>query len=385
MKNYYEDLGLTPTATNEEIKTAYRKLSLKFHPDKNDGDKYFEELSKKINVAYETLGDKNKRKIYDDSLGYNSNNNTKASSTNSYSEPPRNNTNSNNEQELLRKLRSLTPEYLSAKSNLLDARQYYNSVAAKSVPNKFSAIRILLIIFLFIISAFGLKKARIIREILSINSKTLDSSSAKEQNNESIGEPIENVGNSVIFASFNGINDVDTSEIFAVPIVAYYQNKYLDPHACNLADGNSNPIEDCEKLKRILIPSVSSSAKLYVLDNGKKSYSIDVLDTRQFGFSDWTVYAAHIESKPKSSLITNNSKLGTNKLATINDRPTFPKRKDPEGYTLKDKLLSKVDIDGDGKPELVYECSEYEGTFYQVYSNKKGKWEKVYEGGYQGL
>lgn len=384
MKNYYEDLGLTPTATDEEIKTAYRKLSLKFHPDKNDGDKYFEELSKKINVAYETLGDKNKRKIYDDSLGYNSNPNTKSSTQNNYSEPPKYNTNSHNEQELLKKLRSLTPEYLSAKSNLLEARQYYNSVAAKSVPNKFSAIRILLIILLFIISAFGLKKSQFINGIFSGNSETLDTTNAKEQNNESIGEPIENVGNSVIFTSFNGIND-DTSEIFAVPIVAYYQNKYLDPHACNLADGKNNSIEDCEKLKRILIPSVSSSAKLYVLDNGKKSYSIDVLDTKQFGFSDWTVYAAQIESKPKSSLITNNSKLGTNKLATITDRPTLPKRKDPEGYALEDKLLSKVDIDGDGMPELVYECEEYEGTFYQVYSNKNGEWEKVFEGGYQGL
>jgi curved DNA-binding protein CbpA len=385
MKNYYEDLGLTPTATDEEIKTAYRKLSLKFHPDKNDGDKYFEELSKKINVAYETLGDKNKRKIYDDSLGYSSNPNSKSSSTNNYSEAPRNNTNSNNEQEFLRKLRSLTPEYLSAKSNVLEARQYYNSVAAKSVPNKFTAIRILLIVLLFIISAFGLKKSQFIREILSGNSETLDTSSAKEQNTESIGEPIENVGNSVLFTSFNGIHDNDTSEILAVPIVIYYQNKYIDPHACNLADGKNNTIEDCEKLKRILIPSVSSSAKLYVLDNGKKSYSIDVLETKQFGYSDWTVYAAHIESKPKSSLITNNSKLGTNKLSAITDRPTLAKRKDPEGYALEDKLLSKVDIDGDGKPELVYECGEYEGSFYQVYSNKNGTWEKVFEGGYQGL
>lgn len=384
MNNYYQDLGLSQNATEEEIKSAYRKLSLKFHPDKNDGDKYFEEWSKKINVAYETLRDKNKRKVYDESMGYSSKPNTSSTSNNSnYSNSA--NKNNSNEQEILKKLRSLTPEYLSAKSNLSDARQYYNSVAAKSVPNKFSAIRILLILLLFLISAFGFKKSQFIREILSGNSETLDTSSAKEQNNEPIGEPIENVGNSVLFTSYNGINGDDTSEIFAVPIVIYFDNQYIDPQACNLADGKQNSYKDCEKLKRILVPTVRDGSKLYVLDNGKKSHSIEVLGTKQFGFSDWTVYAAHIQTKPKSSIITSNSKLGTNKLTSLKDRPTLPKRKDPEGYVLEDKLLSKVDIDGDGKPELVYECGEYEGSFYQVYSNNNGAWEKVYEGGYQGL
>ena len=65
MKNYYHILGLSPNADLEEIKTAYRKLSKKFHPDVNNQDKYFEEMFKEIQEAYETLTDSDKRRTYD--------------------------------------------------------------------------------------------------------------------------------------------------------------------------------------------------------------------------------------------------------------------------------------------------------------------------------
>ena len=62
MKNYYEVLGITKAASQEEIKKAYRKLAHKYHPDKNGGDgKEF----KKINEAYQILSDKEKRTQYD--------------------------------------------------------------------------------------------------------------------------------------------------------------------------------------------------------------------------------------------------------------------------------------------------------------------------------
>ena len=67
MKDYYYILGIDKNATSDEIKKAYRKLGVKFHPDKNDGDNFFEERFKEINEAYETLIDFNKRKVYDDS------------------------------------------------------------------------------------------------------------------------------------------------------------------------------------------------------------------------------------------------------------------------------------------------------------------------------
>jgi DnaJ-class molecular chaperone len=63
--NLYETLGVAKTATQEEIKKAYRKLSLELHPDRNNGSDESTEKFKKISNAYETLGDEDKRKVYD--------------------------------------------------------------------------------------------------------------------------------------------------------------------------------------------------------------------------------------------------------------------------------------------------------------------------------
>jgi DnaJ-class molecular chaperone len=65
MKDYYYILGIKQNSSQEEIKKAYRKLSIKFHPDKNDGDDFFTERFKEIQEAYETLIDNTKRNSYD--------------------------------------------------------------------------------------------------------------------------------------------------------------------------------------------------------------------------------------------------------------------------------------------------------------------------------
>ena len=59
-QDYYEILGVPRTATEDEIKKAYRKLARKHHPDVNPNDKSAEEKFKKINEAYEVLSDKDK-------------------------------------------------------------------------------------------------------------------------------------------------------------------------------------------------------------------------------------------------------------------------------------------------------------------------------------
>lgn len=64
-KDYYEILGIKKDATASQIKKAYRKLALKYHPDKNSGDKGAEEKFKKINEAYAVLSNKEKRENYD--------------------------------------------------------------------------------------------------------------------------------------------------------------------------------------------------------------------------------------------------------------------------------------------------------------------------------
>lgn len=63
--DYYEILEIEKTADNATIKKAYRKLALKFHPDRNQGDKEAEDKFKMINEAYQVLSDENKRSIYD--------------------------------------------------------------------------------------------------------------------------------------------------------------------------------------------------------------------------------------------------------------------------------------------------------------------------------
>lgn len=65
MKDYYTILGVRKDATLEEIKKAYRRLALKYHPDRNKGDKEAEERFKEINEAYAVLSDPQKRRNYD--------------------------------------------------------------------------------------------------------------------------------------------------------------------------------------------------------------------------------------------------------------------------------------------------------------------------------
>ena len=63
--DYYATLEVTPQASDEEIKRAYRKLALKYHPDRNQGNKKAEEKIREINAAYEVLGDPETRKSYE--------------------------------------------------------------------------------------------------------------------------------------------------------------------------------------------------------------------------------------------------------------------------------------------------------------------------------
>lgn len=69
MKNYYEILGVTNGASQEEIKKAYRKLARKYHPDVNPDNREAEEKFKEINEAYNNLIDEKKRKAYDEKPG----------------------------------------------------------------------------------------------------------------------------------------------------------------------------------------------------------------------------------------------------------------------------------------------------------------------------
>ena len=64
-KDYYQILGVSRSASTEEIRKAYRKLAMQYHPDRNPGDKQSEERFKEINEAYQVLNDSQKRAHYD--------------------------------------------------------------------------------------------------------------------------------------------------------------------------------------------------------------------------------------------------------------------------------------------------------------------------------
>jgi DnaJ-class molecular chaperone len=63
--NFYDTLGINKSASADEIKKAYRKQAMKYHPDKNKGDTNAEKKFKEVNEAYQTLSDPGKKKQYD--------------------------------------------------------------------------------------------------------------------------------------------------------------------------------------------------------------------------------------------------------------------------------------------------------------------------------
>ncbi len=113
MKDYYYILGVTQQSSTEEIKKAYRKLSLKFHPDKNDGDPFFTERFRDIQEAYEVLSATQRRQEYDNSFQTNHS-------------QPRTENHSNNFQPVIEKF-IITPQAIYDGDEVTISWEVYNS------------------------------------------------------------------------------------------------------------------------------------------------------------------------------------------------------------------------------------------------------------------
>jgi molecular chaperone DnaJ len=64
-QDYYQTLGVSPSASDDDIKKAYRRLALQYHPDRNPGDREAENKIREINAAYEVIGDPENRRTYE--------------------------------------------------------------------------------------------------------------------------------------------------------------------------------------------------------------------------------------------------------------------------------------------------------------------------------
>lgn len=123
MKNFYQILGVPIDATNEEIRIAYRKLATKFHPDKNFGDKYFEDRFKEIQVAYDTLSNQYlrseyNRKLFDFFQKATLNNNEQPNSYTTQNSNASKTKNSKENNKIKKNTLVIIKEFFSSKSNI---------------------------------------------------------------------------------------------------------------------------------------------------------------------------------------------------------------------------------------------------------------------------
>ncbi len=147
MINHYHILGIDREASAEEIKKAYRKLSMKFHPDKNEGDQYFEEWTKKVNAAYEILSNTEKKSAYDFALG-------QVMEKKETAKPPA--PTDNPEMALLKEIRRYLPEFYDARTNLELARNNYDNIVEQGSPVIITTAKAIMCISGIVISIGGL-------------------------------------------------------------------------------------------------------------------------------------------------------------------------------------------------------------------------------------
>ncbi len=202
------------------------------------------------------------------------------------------------------------------------------------------------------------------------------------------------LGNSIVYISRN-TDDCYFDEDLAVdlagrsiliPIVIYSDGKFINPPMCNQMSDENEEVQACEEMRRLFKYSIRKDEPVFGVSGGKKDGELAVNRLVDYGMSDWTRPCPIIPKVPMGFIYTDNEKMGTNSFYDLgsNDRPKLELRFDCGGQ-CEDKLIDKVDIDGDGYLEYIYECSDYEGIFFQIFSKLNNQWKLVYSGGYDGV
>ena len=154
LKDYYEILGVSQKASDDQIRDAYKKLAKAYHPDKHQGDDFFAEKFKSLQEAYAVLSDPESRKDYDTDLAAELKGQKKTSQKNSASSKAR----------TVKDLPSLIDIYFEQKIATVKTRKEYDTFLASPKKQYSSWVKIVLVALVIILStillnpSFGLLK-----------------------------------------------------------------------------------------------------------------------------------------------------------------------------------------------------------------------------------
>ncbi|WP_316786419.1 J domain-containing protein [Pedobacter frigiditerrae] len=204
MSTFYDILGIPSNASKEQIKTAYRKLSIKFHPDKNDGDAYFSQMFQQINEAYTILFDEEERRKYDLNL-------SEQSELKKHSERLK-----KLEEELAYKNQLLKEKRNSFVNNPISNIEKTSKKTEKAFSLKIKHVKYFLwVIIIGFIIAIGMKSNRLKKS----TPKVLTYSKKSKKTKHKSKQPINNIKpneEQVVVTSSENVDSLPTSDVPAV-------------------------------------------------------------------------------------------------------------------------------------------------------------------------
>jgi hypothetical protein len=180
------------------------------------------------------------------------------------------------------------------------------------------------------------------------------------------------------------INDADTNSSVAMPIVLFDNNKYKEPPIFLFDNYTKKEKSNATKTVTQALPFIQKGTSIYFIKNNKVADSCKSFRSKEYGVGYFMIPSAITKNANKFNIATNFILTNKQKLAP-KIKPNIKDIKSPEEKVLVRKLLAQIDIDQDEQAEYIYECSVYEGTYFEIYSFKNYKWKKVYTGTYFGL